>query len=141
PGEALAPGTLRTRRFDVTVLAHASPTEPYYLREPRDGDLYRWPDDVALRGLPFEPAEVRVHALVALDGVALPIERDATYRRVSSTDGESRRPVRVVPAVSVAIEPGVAVLPLGDEGAYKAAATGGRPASRMATGEIGSDRG
>ncbi len=131
PGEPLAPGTLRTRRFEVTVPADAPSTEPYYLHEPRDGDLYHWPDDVALRGLPFQPAEVQAHALVALDGARLPIEREATYRLVSSTEGESRRPVRVVPAVSVALEPGVAVLPLDGEGSYKAAAAASGIAFRV----------
>src|SRR5690606_34194712 len=74
PGEPLPPGQLARRRFRVQVPADAPPTEPYHLRSPRDGDLYRWPDDVALRGMPFQPAEVRARALVALEGVELPIE-------------------------------------------------------------------
>ncbi|HEX7120056.1 MAG TPA: PIG-L family deacetylase [Longimicrobiales bacterium] len=124
PIEPLAPGQLRVRRFQVAVPADAPATEPYHLRRPRAGDLYRWPDDVALRGLPFQPGAVRAHALVALEGVGLPIDREATYRHVTRTEGESRRPVRVVPAVSVALEPGVAVLPLGGGVAAKAATSG-----------------
>ncbi len=130
PGEPLPPGELRTRRFEVAVPADAPSTEPYHLRRPRDGDMYRWPEDGMLRGLPFQPAEVRAHALVVLAGVDLPVERDATYRHVSSTEGESRRPVRVVPAVSVALEPGVAVLPLADPALAKAAGQGGAAGSR-----------
>ncbi|HEX6939066.1 MAG TPA: PIG-L family deacetylase [Longimicrobiales bacterium] len=124
PGGPLAPGELRMRRFEVRVPTDAPPTGPYYLRRPRDGDLYRWPADFALRGLPFQPPEVRARALVGLDDVLLPIRREATYRHVSRTEGESRRPVRVVPAVSVALEPGVAVLPLGDGVVAKAAERG-----------------
>lgn len=117
PGDPLPAGEMRTRTFAVTVPEDAPATEPYYLRAPRDGDLYRWPDDPTLRGLPFEPREVRAHVLVALDGTPLPIEVEATYRHVTSTEGESRRPVRVVPTASVMLEPGVAVLPLGDASA------------------------
>lgn len=134
PGEPLPAGQLRTRRFRVAVPADAPPTEPYHLREPRAGDLYRWPADIALRAMPFQPAEVRAHALVALEGVGLPVEVEATYRHVSRTEGESRRPVRVVPAVSVALDPGVAVVPLGAEVVAKAASSGTRAGSSGARG-------
>ncbi len=129
PGEPLPPGQLVRRRFRVTVPADAPPTEPYHLRVPRDGDLYRWPDDYALRGLPFQPAEVRARALVAVEGVQIPIEEEATYRLVRRNEGESRRPVRVVPAATVEMDPGVAVVPLGGDVAAKAAGSTGRSAS------------
>jgi len=111
--EPVAPGALLTRRFSVAVPADAPPTEPYHLRAPRDGDLYRWPDDIEIRGLPFEPRAVQAVAEIEVAGARVPLEDDAVHRTVSSTEGEIRRPVRVVPAVSVRLEPAVAVLPLG----------------------------
>ncbi|HKC40334.1 MAG TPA: PIG-L family deacetylase, partial [Gemmatimonadales bacterium] len=57
----VAPGTLLTRRFVLTVAKDAERTQPYFLRRPRTnrGGLYDWstasPD---VRGLPFEPPPV-----------------------------------------------------------------------------------
>lgn len=128
-GEPVPPGQLRERRFRVRVPADAPPTEPYHLRSPRDGDLYRWPDDFTLRGMPFQPAEVRARAVVALEGVELPIEVEATHRVVRRNEGESRRPVRVVPAVAVALDPAVAVVPLSGDLVAKAAGSTRRASS------------
>ncbi|HEX7050135.1 MAG TPA: NEW3 domain-containing protein, partial [Longimicrobiales bacterium] len=127
PAEPLAPGTMATRRFTVSVPGDAPATEPYYLRRPRDGDLYRWPADPRLRGLPFQPPTVRALARVAVADVEIPIEREVQYLTAIPTLGEVHRPVRVVPAVSVALEPTVAVLPL--NGGVAAMATNGKKAS------------
>ncbi|HEX5724828.1 MAG TPA: PIG-L family deacetylase [Longimicrobiaceae bacterium] len=108
---AVAPGALHVRRFRVRVPADAAPTEPYFLRAPRDGDLYRWPGDRAAHGLPFEPAPVRASARVMVAEVGLALETDATFREVDLRQGELRLPVLVVPAVSVRLEPLVSVLP------------------------------
>src|SRR5690606_40526994 len=46
-------------------------------------------------------------------GTRVTLERDVQHRVVDRVLGEVRRPVMVVPAVSVALEPGAAILPLG----------------------------
>src|SRR5690606_8011309 len=48
PGAAIAPGALLVQRYEVSVPADAPATEPYYLRRPRDGDLYHWTGDEAI---------------------------------------------------------------------------------------------
>ncbi|MBX6362661.1 MAG: PIG-L family deacetylase [Gemmatimonadetes bacterium] len=105
-----APQTLVTRRFRIGVPADAPPTEPYFLRQPRKGDMYSWPAGDASAGLPFEPPAVRAAATAVLEDVAVPLDREATFRLVSPQDGESRRPIRVVPAASVTLDPGIAIL-------------------------------
>jgi hypothetical protein len=88
----------------VTPPADAAPTEPYFLRAPRDGSLYRWPVADSLRGMPFEPAPVR--AVLRIDaGADITVRREAEYVDVDKAVGESRRPLLVVPAVTVAPEP------------------------------------
>ena len=104
-------GAVLRRRYRVRVPEDASPTEAYFLRQPRDGDLYRWPGDWSVQGRPFEPAPVRAMARVRVAGAELPIEREATYRDVDKRQGELRRPVLVVPAVSVLLEPETSILP------------------------------
>lgn len=107
----VAAGTLATRRFRVRVPADAKPTEAYFLRAPRDGDLYRWPAGDPSLALPFEPGPVWARAVVRIEGAALGIDREATFRAVDLRSGELRRPVMVVPAVSVRLDPRTRVLP------------------------------
>ncbi|HEX2204540.1 MAG TPA: PIG-L family deacetylase [Longimicrobium sp.] len=108
------PGGLLARRFRVRVPASARTTEPYFLSGGRRGGaLYRWPDDRSVHGLPFEPAPVRAAARVRVAGAALPLETEATFREVDLRQGELRRPVLVVPAVSVIVEPRVVLHPEG----------------------------
>ncbi|HEX8696593.1 MAG TPA: PIG-L family deacetylase [Longimicrobium sp.] len=109
---SVAPGALATRRFRVRVPADARPTEPYFLRASREGDLYRWPADAAgVLSLPFEPAPVRAAARVRVEGAPLPLQAEATFREVDLRQGELRRPVLVVPAVSVRLDPPTTILP------------------------------
>ena len=113
PQGEVAPGALVRRRYRVRVPADAPPTIPYFLRQPRDGDLYRWPADWTVDGRPFEPAPVRASALVRVANAEVPMEREATFRAVDLRQGELRRPILVVPAVSVALEPQTSILPTG----------------------------
>ncbi|MBB4637278.1 PIG-L family deacetylase [Longimicrobium terrae] len=106
----VAPGALMTRRFRVRVPADAELTIPYFLRQPRDGDMYRWPDRDAALTRPFEAAPVRAVARLRVAGAEIAIPQDATFREVDPRQGELRRPVMVVPAVSVLLSPRTRVL-------------------------------
>jgi hypothetical protein len=117
----VGPGERETVRYRVTVPDTATPTMPYYLdpRAPRPETLYRWPDDPSLRGLPFAPAPVRGTFRLMLDGSGPHVvraEMDAAHVAVDARDGEYREPVKVVPAVSVGLEPGLAVVPVNGPG-------------------------
>jgi LmbE family N-acetylglucosaminyl deacetylase len=116
PG-TLAPSTIATRRFRVRVPADASLTEPYYLRLPREGAMYRWPAEHGPVGYPFEAPEVAATATAVVAGVELGSEVEGTFRGLDKMVGEFRRPVRVVPAVALMLEPALAILPLGRRGA------------------------
>ncbi len=120
----LPAGQLATRRFTVRVAPDAELSEPYFLRQPRAGDLYRWPDEAALRGRPFEPPALLARADVALGEARVPLEVEATFPDVDKAVGERRRPLLVVPAVSLTVDPSVAVLPLDDTGLANGVAPG-----------------
>ena len=109
PGQ-LAAGTLLSRRFRVQVPADADPSEAYFLRAPREGDLYRWPADEPARTRPFEAGAVAARAFVMVGGAAIGIGQEAQFREVDLRQGELRRPVMVVPAVSVLLQPAARVL-------------------------------
>jgi LmbE family N-acetylglucosaminyl deacetylase len=115
PSAPLAPGALLRRRFRVRVAADAAPTEPYFLRAPRRGDLYSWPEGDSAAAQPFERGPAWASARVTVAGAELPLEREATFLQVDPRQGELRGPVMVVPAVSVRLDRAVRILPLGGD--------------------------
>ena len=122
-GEALdvGPGDMVSWSFRVSIPPDADPSRLYYLDAPREGELYRWPEDTSLWGLPKDPPLVRGGARLALRlplevgerAVQLEASRVGQHVGVDQALGEYRRPVLVVPAVSVTVDPATVVWPLG----------------------------
>lgn len=107
----VAVGALATMRFRVTVPNDAAISQPYFLRRARAGDIYAWPAaDYA--GLPFEPAPVRAHVELTVDGIPTEYDVTATRRLVDPRQGELRRAPFVAPAVSLRPEPTTSVITL-----------------------------
>lgn len=122
PG-ALPPGSLRRARFQVGIPGDAAPSRLYFLREEREGEMYRWPWDARLRGLPRDPPQLRGTAAmtvrVTVDGspgrpVSLAPVAAGRYVGVDKALGEFEEPLLVVPSLSVAVDPSVLAWPLGD---------------------------
>ena len=114
PAEQLraAPGELASRTMTVTLPASAAPTSPYFLREPRDGDLYRWPASAReFWGEPFEPAALR--AAFVLPGDVEPVVREVSSRVNEQASGERRRPIVVQPALDVRVDRDTVLVPAG----------------------------
>ena len=113
----LPSGTLLERRFAVTAGSNVPPTQPYFLERPLNGALYDWSQvPVALRGLPFQPPQMRALVEVRILGATLTLEREVTYRYNDQATGEQRVPVRVVPLIDVKLEPARLVWPADDVG-------------------------
>jgi hypothetical protein len=107
-------GDRATLTFHVTVPPDADYTTAYYLdpAAPATGTMYRWPDDLDVRGLPFAPAPVRGAFRVVLPGAQpLAVDREAVWIGVDRRAGEFHRPVKVVPAASIAVAPDLVVVP------------------------------
>jgi LmbE family N-acetylglucosaminyl deacetylase len=112
------PGDEPERGFHVRTLtarlgAGAAPTVPYFLARPLDGALYDWsaaPSEV--RGEPFGPPPLAARFTVRVAGVELVAEREVVHRYRDQATGEVRRPLRVVPALEVAVAPDLLVQPL-----------------------------
>jgi len=109
----IRPNTVWRSTWTVDLSADARRSEPYFLRAPRAAAYYRWEVADSLRGEPFEPADVRV--VVDLDvGADVSIEREAEFVEVDKSIGELRRPLLIVPALSVIVDPRVAVITTGN---------------------------
>ena len=144
--ETLAPGEIRRWVFRVNVPSDADPSRRYYLREPRVGDIYAWPTDRELRGLPYDPPVLSggTRFEVVMDGdptgstmrVPIATEDEARYYGVDPAQGEFTHPLLVVPAVSVTVAPGQMVWPLGDTGARTVTVRVRNEAQQGVTGEL-----
>jgi len=104
----VAPGTVLTRRFVLTVAKDAERTQPYFLRRPliNRGGLYDWSGAPAeVRGLPFEPPPVTARVRLAVGGEPVTLTREVVYRYRDQAIGEVRRPLFVTRDVDIAIAP------------------------------------
>jgi LmbE family N-acetylglucosaminyl deacetylase len=122
-------------RYRVDVPADAAPTEPYFLRTERSGSTYSWSVADSLRAAPFEPRPVRFATDLELPA-AVRVERDAVFVTVDKAVGEVRQPLLVVPAVSVQVDPRVAVIPAGETAPRVYAVTLRSAASSPVTGTL-----
>ncbi len=101
------------RTIEVAVPDGGGPTVPYFLLRPLAGDLYDWTDvEAEVRGEPFEPPPLHLRFDFQLAGVPVSLEREVVYRAGDQAVGEVRRPLRAVPELEVAVEPGLVVWPI-----------------------------
>jgi hypothetical protein len=100
-------------RFDVSVPATATITQPYFLEQPRQGDSYRWPQ-TAPKGAPFGPSLLTGEVELRVGDVNLVVSRPVQYRFADPIRGELRRPVNVVPRVTVGLDTSLLIVPLGN---------------------------
>jgi LmbE family N-acetylglucosaminyl deacetylase len=115
---SLAPGSIGRWRFRVTVPTDARLSKLYFREAERDGAFYLWPEDrPEVWALPKDPAVFggTVRFAMDVDGLRTPLagSADARYVGVDKATGEFEKPVLVVPAVSVALDPGAMVWPQG----------------------------
>ena len=108
---SLQPGQKLDQVFSVTVAANAEFTQPYWLKQPRQGDRFVWPAGSAAT-MPFDPPLLQTHAEIEYNGTAISIEQPAQFRRTDGMLGEQRSLLKVVPALSVRVSPDIAVIPL-----------------------------
>jgi LmbE family N-acetylglucosaminyl deacetylase len=89
--------------FTLTVANDATPTQPYWLRSPRTGDLFNWMAG-SDPGNPFsEPVPV-ANVTAEISGVRLVFEAPVEFRYADDVRGEIRRFVNVVPKFSVSLD-------------------------------------
>ncbi|MDQ3134436.1 MAG: PIG-L family deacetylase, partial [Acidobacteriota bacterium] len=101
----------RAVQFNVTVPTDALATQPHWLRQQREGFLFKHPADAA-RGEPFAPALLYAEVELALDdNTVLQFAQPVQYRTLDPARGELRRELNVVPALSVAVDPALLLSP------------------------------
>jgi len=128
--QSIQPGQVGTVTLDFPVLDQP-PSTPYFLRSPRLGDLYRWPEERpdethVTGGMPYgEPFEsptfigsVEANAGPA-DSLGASRSEEAVYRFNDQARGEVRRPLTVLPRIDVKLEPAAEVWPTNSGAAHR----------------------
>jgi len=98
--------------YRVTVAAGASPTEPYFLEQPRTGATYQWSAD-APKTAPFRDPLLTAAVGLEIGGERVTVRAPVMFRYSDSVRGELRRDVNVVPPVAVGFTSTLFVLPAG----------------------------
>ncbi len=97
--------------FRLSVPGNAALTQPYWLLQPRDGDLFKWPSN-APKGRPFEPQQAFGEVRMEIGGTPVIMTKAIQYRYADPVRGEIRRDLNVVPAISLALTSPLVVVPI-----------------------------
>jgi hypothetical protein len=101
----VAPAAVAQCVIPLRVRPDAPADEPYFLRSPPDGAMYRWDGDPSAWGDAFAPVLSGTFAIRGPDGITAHAHVPVTARSLSQELGELRRPVHVVPRVMLALAP------------------------------------
>src|SRR5438477_7031415 len=101
-------------RFTVDVPRNASVTAPYWLTDPRDGDLFRWPKS-ASQTRPFDPQNLSARVTLEISGKEITFDQPVQYRYADPSRGEIRREVNVVPMLSLSVDQKLLIVPQSDK--------------------------
>ncbi len=116
PPLTVSAATLTRHSFRLTIPADAKPSRPYFMGAPRAGGVYSWPAASQERGTPLGEPAASVQIEIDIAGQTIIREVEAVYRFADQARGEVRRPLFVVPAVAVRLEPGATVWSLDRDG-------------------------
>jgi hypothetical protein len=108
---SLRPGQRLDQKYKVKVPAAADYTQPFWLRQPRRGDRFVWPN-VPGGALPADEVLLSTKADVEFRSNTISIQKPAEFRRVDRMLGEQRTALKVVPSLSAVISPDIAIVPL-----------------------------
>ncbi len=101
--------------FTVSIPNTAKFTEPYWLERERKGDVFTWTDP-ATRNLPFAPPPITAELHADIGGIDVTLVRPLQYRYADPVRGEIRREFNIVPALTVAFDERLEIVPLTDLG-------------------------
>jgi LmbE family N-acetylglucosaminyl deacetylase len=94
--------------LSVTVPKNQPVSQPYWLREPKQGETYTVPNQLDI-GLPENPPLLRAHFYLHVDGADIEVTRPVMFRYIERSEGERTRPLIVEPDVALQLSEGARV--------------------------------
>ncbi len=106
------PGAISRLPFQLEVPPEAEASRAYFMEEARDGELYRWPEDRRFWASPANPDLFQgVLGLRVGDLGEVTVSVPVRFRGVDKATGEFLKPIQIVPALSVSLDPAMMVWP------------------------------
>ena len=96
--------------FNVKVPREAKPTQPFWLENKREGDLFNLPTNENLNQ-PFQSPVVNCLVTIVIDGTEISINQPVEYRFADDVRGEVRRSLNIVPKISLSLDQKLLVVP------------------------------
>ena len=97
-------------RFKATAPDDATPTQPYWLVQPRTKEQFEWEEKMP-RNLPFASPVALAQVELTLSGERVLIRQPVEYRFADKTFGEIRRELKVAPPLTLTVHPSLLVIP------------------------------
>lgn len=101
----------KQNNFKITVAKDAEPTQSYWLKNPRKGDMFV-PGSGGTGVEPQAPQPVIAKVEMEIEGQKITLYKEAQFRYADKALGEIRRDLKVAPAVAVNVTPNLLVFPL-----------------------------
>jgi LmbE family N-acetylglucosaminyl deacetylase len=111
-----------SQTFSTSVAADTPLTQPYFLTTPARGDKYTWTTDVTA-GLPFEEGPVVGWVAMDVGGTSVTLRKRVDFRFADRVRGEIRRNVNVVPALTIAVDSPLMIVPIAAPGQHRVSVT------------------
>ncbi|MGE3382096.1 MAG: PIG-L family deacetylase [Pyrinomonadaceae bacterium] len=119
PGFVTREAGMAAEYFAVTVPPDADLTTPYWLVEPRRGDMYVMSGRPAVHGSPFQLPVPKALVTLEVNGETLYVERPVEFRYADDVRGEIRRNVAVVPTITVGLDQNLMIIAAGAKATEK----------------------
>ena len=104
--------------FSAAVPANGPVTQPYFLTAPRQGDKYTWAAD-APAASPFEEGPLIGWVAMEVGGAPVTLRKRVDFRFADRVRGEIRRNVNVVPALTIAVDSPLLIVPISARGQHR----------------------
>jgi LmbE family N-acetylglucosaminyl deacetylase len=100
----------RTAYFNLKVAGGAKPTQPYWLENPRDANIYRWKPDPN-QTLPFAAPLVSATVVIEVGGTEITLNQPVQFRFADDVRGEIRRDLNIVPPLTMSFDQKLLIVP------------------------------
>lgn len=111
PMDAKLPANVEiTKTIDWRIAPDQPYSQPYWLREPKQGDDYSIPDQ-QLVGLPENPPLLQAHFVLQIGDTEIEVDRIAHHRFVDRLKGETVEPIAMVPPIAFSVDEEAVVFP------------------------------
>jgi hypothetical protein len=100
----------KTLPLSVNVPKDQPLSQPYWLREPKQGEMYTVTNQLEI-GLPENPPVLRAHFHVRIESEDVEVVRPVQYRYIERSQGEVTRAIVVEPPVALQLSQGAVLFP------------------------------